>query len=74
MMADEFPSRSDATIVAVGFNPREMSPQVQRASRSDARKSVKRRYATNLLFRFANRGLKPTATFILSLRDVEPAT
>ena len=55
-------------MVAVGFNPRTTSPNI-RPSRSDDGKRVSRRYATKGVGTTGNRGLKPTATVITSLRD-----
>ena len=58
-------------MVAVGFSPR-TKPSVAE-SRSDAGTvpfALKRHYATRPSFAFA-RGLKPTATILLSLREAE---
>ncbi len=63
-------SRSEALTVAVGFSPRVGANEEQRrgATHEVSSPAIKRRYAT-LAPPALIRGLKPTATFIRSLRD-----
>ena len=64
-------SRSDALMVAVGFSPRKSAPLTPRRVATLEAAPIpchaSRRDATEFLTLF--RGLKPTATFTLSLRD-----
>ena len=71
--AEADPSRSDAVHVAVGLKPTDREPE-QGACRVATPDAISRRYATKKeeeenVLRAASRGLKPTATFGLSLRD-----
>jgi hypothetical protein len=67
-------SRSEAVMVAAGFNPRRTTAhtigrRVATLEKLDRRPAFNRRYATADACLSENRGLKPTATFISSLRD-----
>src|SRR6266545_200897 len=59
-------SRSEGTMVAVGFSPRDaMRGKARREATLEGSPRFKRRYATHALTR-APRGLKPTATVVRS--------
>ena len=67
-------SRSEAVMVAAGFNPRTPTAQtigcrVATLEKLDRGPAINRRDATADVRLSENRGLKPTATFIPSLRD-----